>query len=492
MNEFSEEEKKKWKKVLSDESLSGTDWKYRTAQACKMNMIVHGDGNTGVLQADGFKNIKGVIEEEKYDICVTNPPFGAKETDSQVLNNFELGSGRNSQTREILAIERCINLVKKGSGIVALILPDGILNGDRNSFVREFIHREAQIIGVIGFNKETFEGYNTAVKTSVVFLKRKDIPSEILPEKIFMAVCTNTGYSTLGNQIAGNQLPDILFDFRNYLKKDKFEPIHKNSKLVTLDNISERIDAERYIDYMVLPIIDDIEKVKTNSVNNFKFINNVGDNIVKNIIKNNFTAEYKANDFKYYRFSELFEPISNAHILENEQTYSQLGLHGKGRGLFEREKNYGHEIGANRLNFVEKDWLIYSRLFAKNGSFAIVYDEFADSTVSNEFPTFQLTKPLYQKEDFLEYIVFYLISPQAINYIIRLTTGSTKESRGRFKENQLMELLIPIPKNKEVFEQICKPIIERRNYIRKINKVVASLDEISMSLQLSLPNLGEI
>jgi methylase of polypeptide subunit release factors len=72
-------------------------------------MIVHGDGNTGVFQHDGFKNVEGKIFEEKFDICFTNPPFGANETDSEILNSFTLGDGRSSQSREVLAIERCIS-----------------------------------------------------------------------------------------------------------------------------------------------------------------------------------------------------------------------------------------------------------------------------------------------------------------------------------------------------------------------------------------------
>jgi len=492
LNDFSEEEKKKWKKILSDESLFGIDWKHRTAQACKMNMIVHGDGNTGVIQADGFKNIEGIIENEKFDICITNPPFGAKETDTNVLDKFELGVGRNSQNREILAIERCIKLVKKGTGLIALILPDGILNGDRNSYVREYLHKEAELLGVVGFNKETFEGYNTAVKTSVLFLRRKKTPDEMIPKNVFMAVCTNTGYSTLGDQISGNQLPDILFDYKNYIKNEKFEPIHKNTSLVSLNNSSIRIDAERYIDYMELPSIADVGDLKKQSVSNFKYINRVGKDIVNNIKSDIFPPKFKQNEFKYYKFSELFEPIINKETLVDDQEYSQLGLHGKGRGIFEREINLGNQIGANQLNVVKKDWLVFSRLFAKNGSFAIVYEEFENGTFSSEFPTFHLINPLFEKVKFLEYIVFYLISPQSINYIIRLTTGSTKESRGRFKEDQLMELSIPIPKTEIVFNQLSKQIMDRRKFVSKINNVISSLDGIDLSLQLSLPNLGEI
>lgn len=491
LNEFSDDEKVRWKKVLSDESLFGTDWKYRTAQACKMNMIVHGDGNTGVLQADGFKDVEGIIEEEKFNICFTNPPFGAKETDEKTLNLFELGAGRKSQAREILAIERCLKLVKKGKGLLAIILPDGILNGDRNSYVREFIHREATILGVVGLNKETFEGYNAAVKTSILFLRRKDEIDESVSKNVFMAVCKNTGYSSKGDQISGNQLPDILFDFKNYLKSGRFENIHKYSKIVDLKTSSERIDAERYIDYMELPIIENVEEIKRDSEYNFNDIIKISNDIISDISNDSYLKSFNTKDFKFYKFHELFSPITDDKILEKNVEYIQLGLHGKGRGLFKRETNKGEEIGANKLNFPKKDWLVFSRLFAKNGSFAIVYEEFEGGTLSNEFPTFTLYNEIYKKASLLEYIIFYLTSPQAINYVIRLTTGSTKESRGRFKENQLMDFIIPIPKNEKLFHEICEPILNRRQYIRNINKVVDSLDNISTYLQLNLPNIIE-
>ena len=279
LNDFSDEEKSKWKKVLSDESLFGTDWKARTSQACKMNMIVHGDGNTGVFQHDGFKNVEGKIFEEKFDICFTNPPFGANETDKEILNSFTLGDARSSQSREILAIERCLKLVKKGKGIVAFVLPDGILNGDRNAYVREYIQKEAAVLAVIGLNKETFQGYSASVKTSVVILKRKAEPNDEISKEIFMAVCTNTGYAPTGLQITGNQLPDILFDFRNSLKDKKQDHLFRYSKIVKIESQTSRLDAERYIPVNVESIIDLPNAVSENLLNEVKILSTQIENI---------------------------------------------------------------------------------------------------------------------------------------------------------------------------------------------------------------------
>ena len=482
LNDFSDEEKARWKKVLSNESLYGTDWKPRNSQACKMNMIVHGDGNTGVFQHDGFKNIDGKIEEEKFDICFTNPPFGATETDESVLNSFELGAGRSSQGREILAIERCFNLVKPGKGIVAIILPDGILNGDRNSYVREFIQREAKILAVVGLNKETFQGYNATAKTSILFLKRKQQPSEEHTEEIFMAVCSNSGYAPNGLQIAGNQLPDILFDFTNYLKDAHFEPIFGHSNIVTIATLDQRLDAERYIS---ITGNDSIESPEVISEELLQDANDLRDEIfnIQKAMKKIFTE----NDFQFFEVRSLLKPVANKIILKDSEEYQPLGLSGKGNGLFKKEKVMGSGVKSAKLNQVKDGWFVYSRLFARNGSFSYVDKEFEGGVLSNEFPTFEVIYDKFNKSDILEYLSFYFISPDVIALVDRMTTGSTKESRARFKEEQFLNLNVPIPKNKSVFQEIVRLIRSIKSFKKRLNALNKRIEDLPMAYSNSLP-----
>ncbi len=482
LNDFSDEEKSKWKKVLSDESLFGTDWKARTSQACKMNMIVHGDGNTGVFQHDGFKNVEGKIFEEKFDICFTNPPFGANETDKEILNSFTLGDARSSQSREILAIERCLKLVKKGKGIVAFVLPDGILNGDRNAYVREYIQKESTVLAVIGLNKETFQGYSASVKTSVVILKRKDEPNDEVSKEIFMAVCTNTGYAPTGLQITGNQLPDILFDFRNSLKDKKQDHLFKYSKIVKIESQTSRLDAERYIPVNVESIIDLPNVVSVNLLNEVKILSTQIENIQLVMQKT-----FDKNDFDFIKASKIFEPIKNIITIKLDEEYERLGVSGKGNGVFKKELASGSIIKAKKLNQVKSGWFVYSRLFAHNGSFAYIKSETAGGVFSGEFPTFTLKFDKYEKDDLLEYLAFYFVSPQVISLINRLTTGSTKESRARFKEDQFLELYAPLPKKEDIFLEIVSSIRQINQFKKDIKKLYERLDELPISYRATFP-----
>ncbi len=78
-----------WK--LSNLCIYGTDANDRMARTSKMNMILHGDGHGGVHHHNGFVNVNGVFEE-RFDVVLTNPPFGANVEPSDVLTDDETRS----------------------------------------------------------------------------------------------------------------------------------------------------------------------------------------------------------------------------------------------------------------------------------------------------------------------------------------------------------------------------------------------------------------
>jgi type I restriction enzyme M protein len=205
LQELSDEQKENFRYELSNQSLFGTDWKERTAQACKMNMMVHGDGSAGVFKHHGLVNVPGTIEDEKFDVCLTNPPFGSLENDPEILKLYELGRGRKSQSRVILALERAVNLVKPG-GRIGIVVIDGIINNESKRYVRDFIKTHTHIQGVISLTAETFEGYGARAKTSILLLQKKKDPDSQPQQPTFMSIANNTGYAPNGDQVPGNEL----------------------------------------------------------------------------------------------------------------------------------------------------------------------------------------------------------------------------------------------------------------------------------------------
>lgn len=73
---------------LSRNCIYGTDANPRMARTSKMNMIMHGDGHGGVHHHDGLLNVNGIFEE-RFDVILTNPPFGARIDKSQKITEAD-------------------------------------------------------------------------------------------------------------------------------------------------------------------------------------------------------------------------------------------------------------------------------------------------------------------------------------------------------------------------------------------------------------------
>lgn len=197
-----------WK--LSNRCIYGTDANDRMARTSKMNMIMHGDGHGGVHHHDGFLNVNGIFEG-RFDIILTNPPFGANveptdkilESDIKVsavaklryldeygdlylqaqnrvqaaLNKpitslFELPKSDKAKIKtEVLFIERCLNLLKPG-GRLGIVLPEGIFNNPSLTYVREFTEGRAFLRAVVSLPQETFVSSGASVKCSLLFLQK--------------------------------------------------------------------------------------------------------------------------------------------------------------------------------------------------------------------------------------------------------------------------------------------------------------------------------
>lgn len=478
LQDFSDEEKERWKFELSSRSLYGTDWKERTAQACKMNMMIHGDGSAGIFLHHGLIDVPGVIESDQFNICLTNPPFGSYENDTNVLNNFELGSGRNSQTRLILGLERAIKLIKP-EGRIGIVVIDGVLNNPSTSYVREYIKSHTQVTGVISLTSDTFEGYGARAKTSILFLKKKSEQDDGKQEPVFMAIAENTGYAPNGAQIPGNELPDILLAYREYLRGVTDFSSFKNCWITEVD---DRLDAEYYAVLNSEQDEKDFNKIQEN-------ISFLLDSINKehNFIQNAINDAFGEEEYESVELGDILKEVKVKEKVENDRVYQLLGVRWWGGGTFIREEKLGKDIKGKTLYAVSSGWVIYNRLFAFRGSFALVDDSHDGGYVSNEFPTFVVKDGIENQDLIKKYVVHCLNSPQYLNLIDGLSTGSTKTSRNRFNQKYFLKLKIEIPTEREKLDEIVN-ILDRAVALRfKHEKLMEQVKHLQDSISLMLP-----
>ena len=165
---------------FAEKRLFGIEVNDSIARVAKMNMIVHDDGHSNVIGSDALVNFDILynqhrdFKKETFDLILTNPPFGAviKKEESPYLDNYNLGKGKISQKTEILFLERCFDFLKWGTGELAIILPDGILNNSSLQYVRDYIEQHFQILAVVSLPQTAFSHYGAGVKPSILFLRK--------------------------------------------------------------------------------------------------------------------------------------------------------------------------------------------------------------------------------------------------------------------------------------------------------------------------------
>lgn len=86
---------------------------------------------------------------------------------------------------------------------------------------------------------------------------------------------------------------------------------------------------------------------------------------------------------------DVLVPAGEAHRVEPDRSYPNIGIYGFGRGVFEKPAISGSSTSATTLFRVRANQFIYSRLFAFEGAYAMVPVEFDGVFVSNEFPAFE-------------------------------------------------------------------------------------------------------
>lgn len=128
--------------------------------------------------------------ENKADLVVGNPPFSAKYgkvIDQHLLNNFQLGKGRNSQAIEILFLEKFFKLANE-NGLIGIILPMGIFANTQLSYVRNFILKNLKVLAIISLPRSIFRssGKKTTSKTCILIAQksRSVRPGRILMVKV--------------------------------------------------------------------------------------------------------------------------------------------------------------------------------------------------------------------------------------------------------------------------------------------------------------------
>ena len=236
---------KEQKKFLKLNTLKGKDIVDNVARLCAMNLFLHGIGGdeSPIEVKDSLVSDPG----DRFDIVLTNPPFGKK-------SSITIVNGEGKAEKESLVYERQdfwattsnkqlnflqhVKTITKINGKVAIVVPDNVLfEGGAGETVRKKLLAECDVHTLLRLPTGLF--YAQGVKANVLFFDRKPASEKPWTEKLWIYdLRTNIHFTLKTNTLRFEDLQDFIKCYHPENRRDRKEA--ERFKTFSYDELMQR------------------------------------------------------------------------------------------------------------------------------------------------------------------------------------------------------------------------------------------------------------
>jgi len=156
-------------KRIKSETYYGQELVARPRRLTLMNLLLHGIEPHIALGDTIYEPDRG----ERYDVVLTNPPFGTKGANqAPEREDFTIATSN----KQLNFVQHVLTILKPG-GRAAIVLPDNCLFEDKAGEVFEILMQDCNVHTILRLPRGTFTPYSQGVNANVVFLQ-KGTPTE--------------------------------------------------------------------------------------------------------------------------------------------------------------------------------------------------------------------------------------------------------------------------------------------------------------------------
>jgi type I restriction enzyme M protein len=263
---------------LDDRNLYGFDKDYDMTVLAQLNMLLNGDGNAIIkylpdagsinqkLSVDGeiklldlkyhskgnWDNWPDNTELMKYDVILTNPPFGkgrsldlSKKTDRDLAELYELyhlyvqENPKAGLDLGIVFLENTVRMLKEG-GRFGIVLSNSIASTNTWAFARKWLMENVRIVALFDLPPNVFA--ETGVNTTIIigYKPSKDRLNQLINDnyEVFIRDITKVGYT----KKTSNR--NVVFEKDYLLDEETFETIINDQGESVVDEEFSRIVDE--------------------------------------------------------------------------------------------------------------------------------------------------------------------------------------------------------------------------------------------------------
>lgn len=154
--------------TLQGQTFYGQEKKGLAALLGTMNLVLHGVTSPNIARANTLEeDMRGSVAQ-RYDLVLTNPPFGGKEG-VHIQNNFAV----KSNATELLFLQHILKKLKHTPyARAAVVVPEGTLfRGGAFAEVKQVLLEDFHLFAVVSLPPGAFAPYSD-VKTALLFFRR--------------------------------------------------------------------------------------------------------------------------------------------------------------------------------------------------------------------------------------------------------------------------------------------------------------------------------
>jgi len=203
--------------------LVGQDKVDRMARLSLLNLVLFGISDAKVSRGNSLYSNSPLDEfKNKCDLIITNPPFGARfstsELATQDLSHYPFLSDfiQNSEgyiDSELLFLDKYFSLLKPGGTLLAVV-PDSVISAfGQSAYLREKIQNKWKIISITELPASTFAQAGTRTKTCILEVAK----IEEVNDSVILSTIKSLGFEVASKkgvpykkQVGENELLDLL------------------------------------------------------------------------------------------------------------------------------------------------------------------------------------------------------------------------------------------------------------------------------------------
>ena len=175
------------------------------ARLCAMNLLLHGIESPG---SDSPINVDDALRDdpgERFDMVLTNPPFGKSSSDSYEREDF----WATTKNKQLNFVQHVVSLLKIG-GTAAVVVPDNVLfeAGAGETIRRRLLH-DCDVHTLLRLPTGIF--YAQGVKANVLFFRRREGSEQAWTKELWVYdLRTNKHFTLKQNPLARADLDDFV------------------------------------------------------------------------------------------------------------------------------------------------------------------------------------------------------------------------------------------------------------------------------------------